>query len=165
MFVIKTKIQKGTHLWLYSKIFNQKYSSSVWKIQVKEKLIWSSRHSNHSFYFWNIFSFSHFCFNFLYKPHKIKLFLIFIGSPCLSVKCIMWYNDGKYHSPASSLISFCILYSNMTSFFRFANTLRSIRWQNLISICDGTHLNQVIKSQNESIYTVVNVLNIYIHWK
>jgi hypothetical protein len=53
----------------------------------------------------------------------------------------------------------------MTSFFRFANTLRSIRWQNLISICDGTHLNQVIKSQNESIYTVVNVLNIYIHWK
>jgi hypothetical protein len=29
----------------------------------------------------------------------------------------------------------------------------------------GTHLSQVIKSQNKIIYTVVNVLNIYIHWK
>ena len=35
MFVIKNL--NGTHLWLFSKMFNKKYSSSVWYVQFKER--------------------------------------------------------------------------------------------------------------------------------
>ena len=58
------------------------------------------------------------------------------------------------------------LNSNMTSFFRFANK-QAIHLDGKISLAHAwcTHLSQVIKSQNKIIYTVVNVLNIYIHWK
>jgi hypothetical protein len=54
----------------------------------------------------------------------------------------------------------------MTSFFRFANK-RAIYLDGKISLAHGwcKHLSQVIKSKNKIIYTVVNVLNIYIHWK
>ena len=52
----------------------------------------------------------------------------------------------------------------MTSFFHFANK-RTIYLDGKISLTHAwcTHLSQVIKSQNKIIYTVVNVLNIYIH--
>ena len=51
----------------------------------------------------------------------------------------------------------------MRSFFRFTNK-RVIYLDGKISLAHVrcTHLNQVIKSQNKTIYTVVNVLNIYI---
>ncbi len=51
----------------------------------------------------------------------------------------------------------------MTSFFRFTNK-RAIYLDGKISLTHArcTHLSQVIKSQNKTIYTVVNVLNIYI---
>jgi hypothetical protein len=51
----------------------------------------------------------------------------------------------------------------MTSFFRFTNK-RTIYLDGKISLKHArcTHLSQVIKSQNKTIYTVVNVLNIYI---
>ena len=54
----------------------------------------------------------------------------------------------------------------MSSFFRFENK-RAIYLDVKISLAHArcTHLSQVIKSQNKIIYTVVNVLNIYIHWK
>jgi len=57
-----------------------------------------------------------------------------------------------------------ISYSNMTSFFRFANN-RAIYDDGKISLAYArcTQLSQVIKSQNEIIYTVVNVLSIYFH--
>ena len=52
----------------------------------------------------------------------------------------------------------------MTSFFRFVSK-RAIYLNGKISLAHAwwTHLNQVIKSQNKIIYTVVNVLSIYIH--
>ena len=64
MFAINNP--KETHLWLFSKIFNKQYSSSVWYIQLKEKkkLMDLPYNDDHSFDFWNIFSFAHFCFNF-----------------------------------------------------------------------------------------------------
>ena len=54
----------------------------------------------------------------------------------------------------------------MTSFFRFANKW-AICLEGKISIAHvhRSHLSQVINSQNEIIYTVVNVLNFYIHRK
>jgi len=57
-----------------------------------------------------------------------------------------------------------ISYSNMTSFFRFANK-RAIYLDGKISLAHArcTHLSHVIKSQNKIIYTVVNVLSIYFH--
>jgi hypothetical protein len=56
--------------------------------------------------------------------------------------------------------------SNLSSFFRFENK-RAIDLDVKISLAHArcTHLSQVIKSQNKIIYTVVKVLNIYIHWK
>jgi hypothetical protein len=61
---------------------------------------------------------------------------------------------------------YVILHSNMMSFFRFANK-RAIYLDGKISLAHvrHTHISQVIKSQNKIIYTVVNVLNIYIHLK
>jgi hypothetical protein len=57
-----------------------------------------------------------------------------------------------------------ISYSNMTSFFRFASN-EAIYVDGKISLSHArcTQLSQVIKSQNEIIYTVVNVLSIYFH--
>ena len=54
--------------------------------------------------------------------------------------------------------------SNKTSFFRFANK-RAIYLVGKTPLAHARciHLSQVIKSQNKMIYTVVNVLNIYIH--
>ena len=54
--------------------------------------------------------------------------------------------------------------SNVTSFFCFAYK-RAIYLDGKISLAHArcTHLSQVTKSQNKIIYTVVNVLNIYIH--
>jgi hypothetical protein len=58
-----------------------------------------------------------------------------------------------------------ISYSNMTYFFRFASK-RAIYLDDKISLAHArTHLSQVIKSQNKIIYTVVNDLRIYFHWK
>jgi len=56
------------------------------------------------------------------------------------------------------------IYSNMISFFRFANK-RAIYLNGRISLAHGrsTHLSQVIKSQSKIVYPVVNVLNIYFH--
>jgi len=52
----------------------------------------------------------------------------------------------------------------MTSFFLFVSK-QAIYLDGKISLAQErcTHLSQVIKSQNKIIYTVVNVLNIYIH--
>ena len=54
----------------------------------------------------------------------------------------------------------------MTSFFCFVNK-RAIYSDGRISLAHVrcTYLNQVIQSQNKIKYTVVNVLNSYIHWK
>jgi hypothetical protein len=51
----------------------------------------------------------------------------------------------------------------MTSFFRFANK-RAIYLDGKISLAHArcTHLSQVIQSKNQIIYTIVNVLNIYV---
>jgi hypothetical protein len=56
-----------------------------------------------------------------------------------------------------------IMDSNMTSFFRFENKRAIYPMIKSHLHMHGTHLSQVIKSQNKIIYTVVNVLNIYIH--
>jgi hypothetical protein len=66
---------KGTHLWLFTKTLNRKYSSSLWYIQLKyrKNLIDLPYIDDHSFYYWNIFSSSHFCFNF---THKLYLFIV-----------------------------------------------------------------------------------------
>ena len=59
----------------------------------------------------------------------------------------------------------CIItYSNMTSSFRFPSK-RAIYVDGKIVLAHArcTHLSHVIKSQNKIIYTVVNVLYIYIH--
>ena len=51
------------------------------------------------------------------------------------------------------------------SFFRFVNK-QAIYLDGKISLAHACkHLSQMIKSQNKIIYTVVNILNIYIHWK
>jgi len=52
-----------------------------------------------------------------------------------------------------------VLYSNMTSFFRFANK-RAIYLDDKLSLAHArcAHLSHVIKSQNKIIYTVVKVL-------
>jgi len=52
----------------------------------------------------------------------------------------------------------------MISFLRIVNK-RAIYLGCNISLAHArcTHLSQVIKSQNKIIYTVVNVLNIYVH--
>jgi hypothetical protein len=54
----------------------------------------------------------------------------------------------------------------MTSFFRFVNK-RAIYLDGQISLAHARciYLSHEIKSQTTIIYTVVNVLNIYIHWK
>jgi hypothetical protein len=54
MFVINNS--EGTHLWLFSKNFGKKYSSSVWYIQFTERknLIDLPYLDDHSFYFWSI---------------------------------------------------------------------------------------------------------------
>ena len=58
------------------------------------------------------------------------------------------------------------LYSNMKSFFRFAND-GAVYLDGKISLVHArcTHFSQVIKSHNKIIYTVDNVENIYIQWK
>ena len=38
-------------------------------------------------------------------------------------------------------------------------------YEKITIVVDNIPLSQVIKSQNKFIYNVVNILNIYIHWK
>jgi hypothetical protein len=94
-FIFVINNPKETHLWLFSKKFSNIYSSSVRYIQFTERknLIDLSYLDDHSFYFWSIFSFSHFCFNFLLKPHKIKFFLDShpIPSHFLTIKFTIFY--------------------------------------------------------------------------
>jgi hypothetical protein len=54
----------------------------------------------------------------------------------------------------------------MMSFFRFANKW-AIYLDDKISLAHARcmHLSRVLKSQDEIISTVVNILIIYIHWK
>ena len=64
--------------------------------------------------------------------------------------------------------SYCLSYIHyyiMTSFIRFVNKRAVILMSKSYYHMLGTHLIQVIKSQNKTIHKVNDVLNIYIHWK
>jgi len=86
-------------------------------------------------------------------------FNIWIFGRCL--KLIIFY---KFRSLSYTFVVY--IYSNRMSFFRFASK-GVVYLDDKISLVHArcTHLIQVIKSQNKIIYSVVNVLNIYIHWK